>query len=101
MPIRVASPCHVATCPNRKPCPVHVAHRPAPSQRGYTKAWYSLSKTMIAEEPWCHRCMATHSENNPLTADHIVPLAKGGESNRENTMVLCRRCNSRKGANGR
>ncbi|MFE6489697.1 HNH endonuclease [Streptomyces sp. NPDC057757] len=31
-----------------------------------------------------------------LTADHVVPLARGGSSTPENTRVLCRSCNSRK-----
>lgn len=34
---------------------------------------------------------------SPLTIDHIVPEAKGGETKRENLWLACRRCNEFKG----
>jgi 5-methylcytosine-specific restriction endonuclease McrA len=42
-------------------------------------------------------CPICGSETD-LTIDHIRPLARGGTSDPENLHVLCRRCNSRKGA---
>jgi 5-methylcytosine-specific restriction endonuclease McrA len=42
-------------------------------------------------------CGTPGDERNPLCGDHLVPLAKGGLSVRENVVVRCRRCNSRKG----
>ncbi len=35
---------------------------------------------------------------NDLTGDHRVPLSLGGHSNRTNVAILCRQCNSAKGA---
>jgi 5-methylcytosine-specific restriction endonuclease McrA len=32
--------------------------------------------------------------------DHIIPLSKGGEHNRRNTQLLCRKCNGAKSNNG-
>lgn len=33
-----------------------------------------------------------------MTIDHIRPRVEGGSSRRENLQILCRRCNSSKGA---
>ena len=86
-------------------CPVHqhvvdVARdrrRGTRSERGYDSRWARLATEAIAEHPWCVRCGTQGSTANPLTADHDVPLARGGVSERANVVVLCRRCNSRKG----
>jgi 5-methylcytosine-specific restriction endonuclease McrA len=49
----------------------------------------------IALQPWCSQC----GSKEDLTGDHITALANG---NRRPTLdgiqVLCRSCNSRKGA---
>ncbi len=36
--------------------------------------------------------------SNDLAVDHIKPLSKGGGDDLENLQILCRHCNSRKGA---
>ena len=66
--------------------------RPSRILRGYDYQWLKLSATMIAEEPYCHRCLST----TDLTLDHIIPASRGGLGIRENAVVLCRRCNSSK-----
>lgn len=33
-----------------------------------------------------------------LTLDHVVPLARGGSSKRDNLVVACRACNAAKGS---
>jgi 5-methylcytosine-specific restriction endonuclease McrA len=42
----------------------------------------------------CVHCGA----DEDLTIDHIIPVAAGGTDDPANLQVLCRRCNSAKGA---
>lgn len=42
----------------------------------------------------CVRC----SRKDNLSLDHIIPVSKGGKHIRENIQILCRSCNSKKGA---
>ena len=42
----------------------------------------------------CQKCGATEN----LSIDHIIPVAKGGGNEDSNLQVLCRSCNSAKGA---
>jgi hypothetical protein len=42
----------------------------------------------------CKPCGAT----TDLTLDHVIPVSKGGEDNPGNLQVLCKSCNSKKGA---
>jgi 5-methylcytosine-specific restriction endonuclease McrA len=68
--------------------------RGTPSQRGYGARWYALSAAARQAQGWCSECGAT----SDLTADHVIPLARGGSSEWDNVIVLCRSCNGAKGA---
>lgn len=48
-------------------------------------------------ERYGHTCLCC-GQKKKLTADHIVPLARGGTNNIDNIQPLCQPCNSRKGA---
>ena len=50
--------------------------------------------------PDCGRTMDSGDLNGPLepTKDHIIPKARGGKGAPDNLRVICRSCNSRKGA---
>ncbi|MFC1523988.1 HNH endonuclease [Thermodesulfobacteriota bacterium] len=43
----------------------------------------------------CHYCGAK-TPAGQLTMDHIVPLARGGLSNRNNLVPTCKSCNTKK-----
>ena len=55
---------------------------------------------VVAREVWdrdgweCRHC----GSHRDLTADHVVPVSKGGADEMSNYQTLCRPCNSRKGA---
>ena len=51
------------------------------------KEWLSLCKK------YDYRCLRCN-KRKPLTADHVVPVSKGGTSNIDNIQPLCRECNS-------
>lgn len=72
--------------------------RPNTTDRGYDSAWQCLSAQLIKRIGRCKRCGAEPTAGNPLTTDHIIPLSRGGQSVESNAQVLCRACNSSKGA---
>lgn len=43
----------------------------------------------------CHYCKRKF-EPDGLTMDHIIPLVRGGKSERNNLVPCCRECNSKK-----
>jgi 5-methylcytosine-specific restriction endonuclease McrA len=43
---------------------------------------------------YCKNCNSTEN----ITIDHIVPVSKGGKNILSNLQLLCRSCNSKKGA---
>lgn len=84
--------------PNRR-CPEHQRMWEASRRRAdYGASWRKLQARAIREHPWCANCLTGGSPDNPLTGDHITPWRRGGRNERGNIQVLCKRCNSSKGA---
>ena len=67
-------------------------HRNHREEHGYVPA--ALRLKLLHEYAQCAHCEA----ENDLTIDHVLPLLHGGTSAEENLQVLCRSCNSKKGA---
>ena len=69
-----------------------------------TRAWQRLSARVLRawrgqHGDWCPGYGRDPHPASDLTADHVVPLAAGGAPlDRGNLAVLCRSCNSTKGA---
>jgi len=88
-----------------KECNRHVfAHRRrariAGSDGSYTQAeWQAL----VAQHRCCPMCrrdwgsIPPRASGDVITADHIVPIAKGGANTISNIQPLCYSCNSKKG----
>jgi 5-methylcytosine-specific restriction endonuclease McrA len=57
-----------------------------------------LRRAVAASVTVCPECGEAPTEENPLTADHIVAQIDGGQDVPENLRPRCRSCNSRRGA---
>lgn len=61
-------------------------------------AWRRAAAAQIRRRPWCEDCGHRGSATNPLTADHVIPLARGGTSEPGNLATRCLICNGAKGS---
>jgi len=71
--------------------------RPSAAQRGYGSEWRRVSAAVIAATSLCHWCGEPATADDPFTADHLVPRARGGTNDRSNLVGAHRSCNSRRG----
>jgi 5-methylcytosine-specific restriction protein A len=62
--------------------------------RGYGRQHELIRAELLATVILCEHCKAA----GRTTADHIVPLAKGGKTERSNYQLLCRACSAAKTA---
>lgn len=59
--------------------------------KGFTKSFLEKAKN-----PKCPYCEVKLDEENS-SADHIVPVSKGGNNSQINLLVVCRDCNNERG----
>jgi 5-methylcytosine-specific restriction endonuclease McrA len=86
--------CKIRTTDGSRCSRCYQLRRGSTAERGYGSAHQRRARQAIAAQPWCTECGRT----TDLTADHVLPLALGGHPLGE-LRVLCRSCNSRRGAN--
>jgi 5-methylcytosine-specific restriction endonuclease McrA len=66
--------------------------------RAYDRAYRAARRDVIARAKVCAICGGPPRTDDPLTADHMVPVARGGGRNQANLRAVHRSCNSRKGS---
>jgi 5-methylcytosine-specific restriction protein A len=71
--------------------------------RGYGRDHERIREQLLREVILCEHCTAAGRTTAGVIADHIVPLARGGKTERSNYQLLCRACSNLKTAqeNGR
>ena len=57
-----------------------------------------LARIVLEEEHLCWLCGFPARPHDPLTLDHVLPVALGGTTTRDNVRAAHRSCNSRRGA---
>lgn len=104
--VKLCTVCGVVTSRLRSRCTVHArqSNRSRHNALYSTRAWQRLSARVIARHRgehgnWCPGYGRDPHPASDLTADHVVSLAAGGAPlDIANCAVLCRSCNSTKGA---
>lgn len=72
--------------------PEHVARERAKARELRNSQWW---KNQLARGI-CHYC-GGHFAPNELTMDHVIPVARGGKSDKNNVVPCCHACNQSKG----
>ena len=106
--MKLCTVCGIVTSRPGSRCTIHArqSNRSRHNALYNTRAWQRLSARVIARHRgqygnWCPGYERDPHPAIDLTADHVVPLAAGDAPlDPGNLAVLCRSCNSTKGASG-
>jgi 5-methylcytosine-specific restriction endonuclease McrA len=73
-------------------------HRNTYARRKGAGQFVSDSDWTALKAVYGNRCVSCHKAESEVTlsADHIVPLSRGGTNHLDNLQPLCQRCNNRK-----
>jgi 5-methylcytosine-specific restriction protein A len=104
--VKLCTVCGVVTSRAGSRCTEHArqSNRSRHNALYNTRAWQRLSARVLRawrgeHGYWCPGYQRPAHRASDLTVDHVVPLAAGGAPfDIANTSVLCRSCNSTKGA---
>ena len=105
--MKLCTVCGVVTSHAGSRCTVHArqSNRSRHNALYSTRAWQRLSARVLRawrgeHGDWCPGYQRPAHRAADLTVDHVIPLIAGGAPfDIANTQVLCRSCNSTKGAN--
>lgn len=67
-----------------------------PDRRKRGRAAVKERAAIVAEEPFCQRCLEQGRHVRTDVIDHIIPLAWGGSDGRANKQGLCHPCHDAK-----
>ncbi len=76
--------------------------RPSAHRRGYGKKWAEAARLFLRRTPFCRYCLLEGVETIATDVDHIDPH-RGNQAkfwDRSNWQALCKRCHTRKSAEG-
>jgi len=71
--------------------PSHVKREKAKAREMRASSWW---KQQVGKGV-CYHCGQKFPREN-LTMDHLIPLSRGGKTNKKNIVVSCKQCNSLK-----
>lgn len=57
---------------------------------------FTAAEWKACKEHYSNKCLCCGRDDVKLTADHVIPVSKGGTSNIDNIQPLCGPCNARK-----
>lgn len=69
----------------------HIQREKEKARKLRESAWWKRKRS----DGICHYCRRRFKPAD-LTMDHVIPLARGGESTKENIVPCCRDCNAKK-----
>lgn len=65
------------------------------SNKRYGRAWKRIRDRYIKAHPLCEECSKKGFITPAEEVHHILPLSRGGSSDTNNLMALCKSCHSR------
>ena len=71
--------------------PIHIKKERAKAKELKKSQWWKQK----LDKGICHYCEQKFSKEE-LTMDHIIPIGRGGHSNKGNVVVSCKECNTKK-----
>jgi 5-methylcytosine-specific restriction protein A len=76
----------------------------APASEAHQKKEKAKARELRSSQWWrqelgkglCYHC-SKHFKPGELTMDHLIPIARGGKSTKNNCVTSCKDCNTKKG----